>query len=312
MYSRFKALSGFGEEELDELKDSTVAVVGLGATGSVIAEHLARHGVNLLLVDRDYLEPNDCYSSNLYSQEDCEERLPKAEVAAEKLGEFTEVRAETASLNPENVSMLDDADIVLDGTDNMETRFLMDEYCAKSGKPWIYTAALGEKGYSMAFDSNCFSCVFEQVSAGTVGTCETDGVLREVSTIAASISTRKAVNYLSGKKIEERLDAVHLDESFEVESDGCEVCRGESFPHLESGRSVSSVCGENKYEIRREIPEEALERIKSAGENLEENRYLVRAVVDGREFVAFRSGRAIIEAEDEGHAEELFAEVVGV
>lgn len=312
MYSRFKALKSFDEEDLDALQNSSVAVVGLGATGSVIAEHLARHGVNLIIIDRDYLEPNDCYSSNLYPPEECEQMLPKAEVAAEKLGEFTEVRSEPISLNPENVSILDDADIVLDGTDNMETRFLIDEYCAKNGKPWIYTAALGEKGYSMAFDSKCYSCVFEEVSAGTVGTCETDGILREVSTIAASISARKAVNYLTGKELDERLDAVHLDESFEVESSKCDVCRGDSFPHLESERSISSVCGENKYEIRREIPEEALERIKTLGEDVEQNSYLVRALVDGHEFVAFRSGRAIIEAEDRGHAEELFAEVVGV
>lgn len=312
MYSRFKSLERFDEESLEKLHDATVAVVGLGATGSVVAEHLARHGVNLVLIDRDYLEPNDCYSSSLYEPEDCEDRLPKAEITGEKLGDFTEVDAATASLNPENTSILEPADLIVDGTDNMQTRFLIDEYSQKTDTPWIYTAALGEKGYSMLFDSECFSCIFEKVSAGAIGTCETDGILREVSTIAASISARTAVEFLTDRNPSKKLHAVHLDEDLEVESEGCEVCQGRVFPNLESERPVSSICGESKYEIRKELGDKAIEKIRELGEDVKENKYLVRAIIDGREFVAFRSGRAIVEAEDEDHAEQVFSEVVGV
>ncbi|WEL19845.1 ThiF family adenylyltransferase [Candidatus Nanohalococcus occultus] len=312
MYSRFKALGNYGEDELEKLQDSTVAVIGLGATGSVIAEHLARHGVKLVLIDRDYLEPNDCYSSNLYTPKECEKHVPKAEAAAKKLGDHTQTESKVTSLNPENIGVLDGVDLIVDGTDNMETRLLINEYSKKNNVPWIYTAALGEKGYSMLFDENCFNCVFEDISPGTVGTCETDGILREVSTIAGSVSARKAVEYLTDKSPEQCLYGVHMDRKLEVESSGCEVCNRENFPHLESQSKVSSVCGKNKYEIRREIPASGFERIKQSGERIEENKYLVRAVINGKEFVAFRSGRAIIEAEDEGHAEELFAEVIGL
>lgn len=312
MYSRFKALESFGEEELERVQNSTVAVVGLGATGSVMAEHMARHGANLILVDRDYLEPNDCYSSNLYETSECERRLPKAEVAARKLEDFTEVKSHTKSINPENVSILDDAELILDGTDNMETRFLLNDYSKKNNTPWIYTAALGRKGYSMFFDQKCFNCVFEQVSTGTVGTCETEGILRETSTIAASVSAKKAVKKLAGNSPAEKLYAIHLNEEFDVESEGCDVCESEEYPHLEAGKKVSSVCGERKYEIRRDITEKAIENIRQIGSEIEENKYLVRAEIDGREFVAFKSGRVILEAEDEDHAEQIFAEVVGV
>ncbi|MFB6217239.1 MAG: ThiF family adenylyltransferase, partial [Candidatus Aenigmatarchaeota archaeon] len=231
MFTRFKALTGFGEEELEQLQDSKVAIIGLGATGSVIAEHLARHGVKLVLVDRDYLEPKDTYSSNLYTLEDSEKGLPKAVAAEEKLSDFTEVESHVTSLKPGNTSILGDVDIILDGTDNLETRFMLNDYSKKNGVPWIYTAAIGEKGYSMFFREECFNCVFEEISAGSLKTCETAGIMREVSTIVGSISARKAVYFLAGKEVKEKLDTVN-GESFEVESTGCDVCRNQIYPYL--------------------------------------------------------------------------------
>lgn len=304
-------MENYGKEELEQIQDSRVAVVGLGATGSAIAENLARHGAELVLVDRDYLEMNDCYSSSLYTPEDCEKALPKAEAAGEKLSKFTEVETHTESLKPENTGILDNADIVMDGTDNMETRFLINEYCRKEEKPWIYTAALGEKGYSMMFNKKCFNCLFDDITPGELETCETAGIMRDVAAGTASISSLKAVRFLAGKQVEEKLDTFR-GESLEVEGGSCEVCGEESFPRMESRTGTVSVCGENKYQLEKEVGEKAFEKLRERSGEFTENDYLLRADIDGRSFTLFRSGRAIVEARDSGHAETLFAEIIGV
>lgn len=310
MYERFNAIQGYSEEAQERLENSTVAVVGLGATGSVIAENLARHGVKLVLIGRDYLEEKDVYSSNIYTPEDCDNSVPKAEAAAKYLEKFTAVAHHVESLNPGNVSLLD-VDLVMDGTDNLETRFLVSEYARKNDIPWIYTAAVGEKGYSMLFHEKCFNCLFDQIDAGRLDTCETAGIMREVAGIAAMKSSRKAVKLLAGKNVEEKLELVSGTE-LDVEGSSCEVCRREAYPHLDSDDFTVAVCGENKYQVRKEIDGNAFERLKSAGEVLADNEHLVRVDIDGREFTLFRSGRAILEAEDRGHAEARFSEVLGI
>lgn len=311
MYSRFKALDGFGSEELEQLQDSTAAVVGLGATGSVIAEHLARHGVNLVIIDRDYLEQNDLYSSTLYTPEQCENSLPKAKAAENVLSGLTEVESHIEHLNAGSISILSSADIVVDGTDNMETRFLLNEHSKRGGVPWVYTAALAEKGYSMLFDRECFSCVFEKVEAGALGTCETEGIMRETAALAASRSALKAVKTLAGKEVDETLDVVPPGERLEVESPGCEACSGENYPYLESSTGAVAVCGENKFQLEREVDKRAFDSLREVGEVVADNQYLTRVKVNGKDFVLFRSGRAIVEAEDRGHAEARFDELVG-
>ncbi len=311
MFSRFEVLENFSKEDQSQLKDSKVAVVGLGATGSVIAEHLARHGVNLLLIDRDYLEPNDVYSSSIYKPEQCDKALPKALAAEKHLEEFTDVESRVESLNPENVNLLDDVDLILDGTDNLETRFLINEYSKKENIPWIYTAAIGEEGYSMFFDNKCFSCVFDKVGAGSLETCENAGILREISTIAGSKSAEKAVKYLTGKHVEEKLETVS-GESFDVENAGCEVCEDGSYPHLESERSTVAVCGKNKYQLDKEIGEDAMNRLRETGDIIADNDYLLRVSVEGREITAFESGRIILQAQDKGHAETVLSEILGI
>ncbi|MFB6147968.1 MAG: ThiF family adenylyltransferase, partial [Candidatus Nanohaloarchaea archaeon] len=296
MHSRFTALEGYGEKEKEKLDSSTAAIVGLGATGSVMAEHLARHGVDLVLIDRDYLEENDLYSSNLYTREQVGKGVPKAEAAKERLQELTGIEAHVESLSGRNVDLLEDADIVLDGTDNLETRFLLDEYSARTGTPWMYTAAIAEKGYSMLFKEKCFSCVFEEVRAGSLGTCETEGIMREVSTLAATRSALKAVQHLSGKEVEEVLETVPPGEKLEVECPGCEVCEKGNYPHLEGEGKMEAVCGENKFQLEREVDEDTFERLRRAGEVVADNKYLTRVKVKGNSFALFRSGRAIIEA----------------
>jgi adenylyltransferase/sulfurtransferase len=216
------------------------------------------------------------------------------------------------NLSSENISILDGCDLVMDGTDNLKTRFLISEYCSREDTPWIYTAAIGEKGYSMFFDEKCFSCVFEDIQAGSLKTCETAGILREISSMAAASSARKAVNYLTGKEVEEKLDMIPSGRTLNVSSDGCKVCEKQSFQYLDDSSSTSSVCGKDKYHVDLNSDDLDLEAIKDKLDAELRNQYLVRAVFDGRKMTVFKDGRAIVEAEDEGHAEQLVSEKLGI
>lgn len=312
MYSRLHALENLTEQQVQQLQASKVAVIGLGATGTAIAESLARYGVNLKIFDRDYLEENDLYSSGLYTEEQCRKSIPKAEAVEEKLSELTEVEKHVESLNSGNIKALQGADLIIDATDNMETRFLINEYCQKNGKTWIYTAALAEKGYSMLFKEKCFNCVFKEVRPGKLGTCRTEGVIRDVAAIAGHRSSLKAFRFITDGAVSEELDVVPDGLSLEVEASGCEVCEEGSFSRLEGGSSVSSVCGERKYQVNGEVGEEAFQRLREQGEVVADNEYILRVELDDGEFALYRSGGALLEAEDRGHAEARFSEIVGI
>lgn len=312
MYSRFKALTNYSEEDLKKLQSSKVAVIGLGATGSAIAENLARHGVNLFIIDRDYLEMNDMYSSSIYTPEMCEKSLPKAKAAEKYLSKFTEVEAVQGNLNSENISLLDECNLIMDGTDNLGTRLLISEYCNREDKPWIYTAAISENGYSMIFDEKCFNCIFEEIEAGSIETCETAGILREISSITAAKSSQKAVDFLTDKEVQETLDMIPSGRSLEISSQGCEVCEDENYSRLDSASSTSSVCGKNKYHL--DLNSDSID-LQKVSENLNtsiKNEYLVKASIDTRNITIFEDGRAIVEAKDKGHAEQLISEKLGI
>jgi len=312
MYSRLKALENLTGKEIENIQSSKVAIIGLGATGSVIAESLARYGIKIKIFDRDYQEENDLYSSTIYTASQCQNSIPKAEAAYERLKEFTEVEKKIESLNSGNLKALDDVDIVIDATDNMDTRFLINEYCQKNNKAWIYTAALAEKGYSMMFRGKCFNCIFEQIKPGKLGTCRTEGILRDIAAISAHRTCLKAVRFLAGKEVDEKLDVIPSGDSLDVEASGCEVCREQNYPHLDSNQRVSSVCGENKYQINADVGQEAFETLRTQGEVIADNDYILRVKVDGRNFALYRSGGALLEAEDKGHAESRFSEILGI
>ncbi|MFB6245022.1 MAG: ThiF family adenylyltransferase [Candidatus Nanohaloarchaea archaeon] len=310
MYSRFKSLEDGGEAELESLRNSRAAVVGLGATGTVIAENLARHGVKLALIDRDFLEMNDCYSSNIYEPKHCEENLPKARAAEKKLGKFTEVESHVKSIRSSQDSVLHRADVIMDGTDNIETRRVINSVSKRKGIPWVYTATVGSRGCSAFFKDECFDCLVEEVSPGSVDTCESTGLMREVSGIAGLRSSLKAVRYLAGGSPDEKLDLVPGGESLKMDSDGCRVC--EEKKSVEIPRTATSVCGENKYEINRKTDGKSIERLRESSDSFFENEYLARGETETGKITLFREGRAIVEAESRGQAEQLFSETVGV
>lgn len=287
MYSRFQALEKY---DLNKLQNSTVAIIGLGATGSVIAEHLARHGVNLVLIDRDYLEKNDLYSSNIYEKEQVENALPKAKAAQQKLSEFTSVEAFMKDLNSGNLDALDSADLIMDGTDNIETRYLIEDYSKENSIPWIYTAALGERGFSMLVEESCFKCMFDQVNPKK--SCQRNGVLREISATAASLSSKKALEYLSGIQVDERMQIIPEMDGFQPPDCSCD--RTEKV-------EASNVCGENKYQVFGDKDPESFN-----GEIIASNEYLKRINFEGNMITIFDSGRAIIEASTLEDAKRLY------
>lgn len=294
MYSRFEALKKY---DLEKVQSSTVAVIGLGATGSVIAEHLARHGVNLILVDRDYLEMNDLYSSSIYSREQCESALPKAKAAEEKLQPVTQVEAFVENLDDSNTDILLEADLILDGTDNLETRLLIDEYASENDVPWIYTASLGEKGFSMFVQDNCFRCMFEKTNPAS--SCEQNGIMREIASITASKSSLKAVRYLSGLEPDKRLEMIPDGKKFELRECDCGKKRREI--------EVSAVCGENKYQVFGDV-----KPCDFSGEVVKENDYLKKIVFNGTALTVFNSGRAIVLAESRKEAETVYREASSI
>lgn len=285
MYSRFNALPKYN---LEEIKGSTVAVVGLGATGSVIAENLARHGINLVLIDRDYLEMNDLYSSNLYDKEQCEKALPKVKAAEDKLASITEVETHLTNLSKDNKQILK-SDLIIDGTDNIETRYVIEEYSKNNGIPWIYTSALGERGFSMFIENKCFKCLFDRISPKD--SCQSNGIMREVSSIAGSKSSLKAVKYLSGVEVKEKLEIIPEMDEYDVGECNCEGVE----------LKASQVCGENKFQVQGDRKPSSF-----SGEEIVSNKYLRRIRIDGSQVTVFNSGRAIIEAESLERAQELY------
>jgi adenylyltransferase/sulfurtransferase len=310
MHSRFTTLKNHSEKDQDKLGKSTAAVVGLGATGSAIAENLARHGTKLIIIDRDYLEEKDTYSSSIYTPKQAEKSLPKSEAAKKYLQKFTEVKSHVENLSAENIKLVESADIILDGTDNLETRQLINDFSKKEDIPWIYTAAIAEKAYSMPFIDKCFNCMVQRPEK--IATCETEGIMREIAQQAAAKSVEKAVKILTGKNVCENLEIIHEGRSLAFESSKCEVCQKKAFPHLKNVSTTETVCGKNKYQLKKKLTDENFQRIVETCDIQSENDFLVKTCYEGYQITFFKSGRIIAEAEDSGHAEALISEVAGI
>src|SRR6266702_4092420 len=184
-YSRQILFPGIGEEGQQKLLDSHVAIVGCGALGSFQAAALARAGVGrLTIVDRDYVDPSNLQRQWLFEEADAEAALPKAVAAQRALARVNSGVAVTGIVDDLTASNIDEllaaAGLVLDGTDNFETRYLINDYCVSRRKPWIYGAAVGSYGLTMPVlpgDYPCFRCVYPEPPAGTLPTCDTAGVL---------------------------------------------------------------------------------------------------------------------------------------
>jgi adenylyltransferase/sulfurtransferase len=322
-----------GKEGQERLRRSRVTIVGLGALGSVLANHLARAGVGFLrLCDRDFVELDNLQRQVLYDEEDVRAALPKAAAAAAKLARInSEVVldprvTDVGHANAEELAR--DVDLVLDGTDNFETRFVLNDACVKLGRPWVYGGCVGSYGMAMAVlpgEGPCFACLLgERPAPGTSPTCDTAGVLNTAVAVVASLQANEALKILLGKReaLAGGLQTLDLwSNTFQVvrvpRSASCEVCAGRKFRHLEGAPSgATSLCGRNAVQVspapgaRLDLAE-AERRLAPLGA-VRRNAYLLKFAADGCELTIFPDARAIIQGtEDLARARSLYARYVG-
>jgi molybdopterin/thiamine biosynthesis adenylyltransferase len=331
-YSRQILFSGIGSVGQERLRRSHVAVAGVGATGAAAASLLARAGVGrLTLIDRDFVEESNLQRQVLFDEADARESLPKAEAARRKIAAFNgevEVRSQVADLVPGNVhELLSGAEIVLDATDNFETRYLLNDYAVEQGKPWIYAAAVGAYAVTMNVLPNetaCLACIFPEPPGGTVETCDTAGILNTAVNLAASIEVTEALKWLVGARDRMRRTLLSFDswsnEWSEVAAGrprpGCVVCGERDFVHLRGeGRPHITLCGRNSVQIherRRAVDFPEMEaRLRPHG-TVRRNELLLRFERGPYVMTLFSDGRAIVQGtSDPAVARTLYARFVG-
>jgi len=334
-YSRQILFEGIGAEGQRRLRASRVVVVGCGALGSAQVETLARAGVGrLLIADRDFVEESNLQRQTLFTERDARERVPKAVAAARRVSEINsdvECVAEVIDVNASNVErLISDCDLVLDGTDNFATRFLLNDACVKHGVAWVYGAAVGSYGVTLTIRPGmtpCLRCVFpEEPAAGTAPTCDTAGVIMPIISIVAAVQASEALKLLTGRVENLQGGLMQFDVwrnewrriSTGERAPDCPACALRRFEALdaESGDMTTVLCGRNAVQVspRRasRVDLEALAaRLKAAGE-VKSNPYLVRLRAGEYELTVFSDARAIVRGTDDvGLARSLYARYVG-
>lgn len=339
-YSRQVLFAGIGSHGQSQLSSSHVAVVGCGATGAAAASLLARAGVGTLtLIDRDFVEPSNLQRQILFDEADALQALPKAEAARRKIAGFNSsvtVIAHIADLIPANMAeLVGDAQIILDATDNFETRYLINDFAVQQSKPWIYAAAIGAYAATMnvlPFSSShqtwdptaCLACIFPKPPSGPVDTCDTSGILSTAVNLAASIQVTEALKFLTGKSSLMRRTLLSFDlwsnERSEITAatprSGCTVCEERDFTHLAGeGRPHITLCGRNSVQIHehhRPIDLAVLrDRLAPHGQ-VRFNDLLLRFERPPHTLTIFADGRAIVQGTtDMTIARSLYARFIG-
>jgi molybdopterin-synthase adenylyltransferase len=335
-FSRQIRFAPFGPEGQERLSVATAVIVGCGALGTVHASLLARAGAGTIrLIDRDYVEESNLQRQVLYTEADAREGLPKAEAARRHLLEANSgirVEAHVSDLNPENAGdLLAGTDVILDGTDNFETRFLINDYSVREGIPWIYGAAVGSYGIAMPImptpmtsdASACFRCIYPEPPAGVQPTCETAGVLGPVTSLIGSLQAMEAIKILSGKSESVRRKIFTADlwhgpireTGMPPRDPDCACCGRRDFTWLNGRRAPVSLCGRNAvqiHELRRPIDLEQLAlRLEGLG-RVRSNEFALRFASEDHEITVFPDGRAIIKGTtDIGIARSIYARYIG-
>jgi molybdopterin-synthase adenylyltransferase len=333
-YSRQILFRGIGAGGQSRLAAGRVAVVGCGATGSALATSLARAGVGTLrIIDRDYVEASNLQRQSLFEERDAAESLPKAVAAARKIAAFNSeivVEPRVEDLVPGNIHvLLEGMDVILDGTDNFETRYLLNDYAVKSSLPWIYTAAVGSYGVTLNVvpgQTACLACMFPDNPRGMVETCETSGILNSAVNLVAAIAATETVKLLVGGAATGDLRKtlwsydVWTNERAEISADkpraGCRACGARDFLHLAGeGRPHITICGRNSVQIHeraRPIDFAELQKKLEAHGTVRHNEFVLKFWREPYEMTLFPDGRAIIKGTtDTGVARSLYARFVG-
>ena len=333
-YSRQILFRGIGAEGQRRLAAGRVAIIGCGATGSALASLLSRAGVGTVrIIDRDYVEVSNLQRQSLFEESDAAESLPKAVAAARKIAAFNSeivVEARVEDLVPTNINaLLEGMNVTLDGTDNFETRYLVNDYAVKNSLPWIYAAAVGSYGVTLnvvAGKTACLACIFPDTPRGLVETCETSGILNTAVNLVASIAASEAVKLLVGGTAAEQLRKtlwsydVWTNEQAEIDASkprvGCRACGERDFVHLAGeGRPHITMCGRNSVQIHeraRPIDFAEMQRRLESHGVVRHNEFVLKFWREPYEMTLFPDGRAIIKGTTEtGVARSLYARYVG-
>lgn len=330
-YSRQVLFAPIGAAGQERIRAAKVAVVGCGAIGAAASSLLARAGVGTLqIIDRDYVEASNLQRQVLFDEEDARQSLPKAEAAARHLANInSEVRLDAAvkDLTPSNIDLLSRADVILDCTDNFETRYLINDFAVMNRVPWIYAGAVAAHAVTMNVvpgDTACLACIFPESPRGNQLTCDTAGILNGAANLVACIQVTEALKFIVGSRDQVRRTLLSLDlwtnQRSEISTakprDDCRCCRARLFDHLDGKtRPQVTMCGRNSVQIHeRERPidfSEMNSRLAPHGE-VRHNDMVLKFWRDAYEMTLFRDGRAIIKGTtDPAIARSLYARFVG-
>lgn len=340
-YSRQVLFPPIGQAGQDRLSQSRVAVIGCGGLGTLLAESIARAGVReLFIVDRDWVEPSNLQRQVLFDEEDARKQTPKAEAAGRKLrtiNSSVQIETRVADVNPGNImEMIEGADLVLDGLDNLETRFLLNDACLKMGIPWVYGACVASHGIVLPIipgRTPCLRCIFDSAPPpGSVPTCDMAGVIGPIVTMTASIQVAEGLKILTGN-----LDAVStsmrtfdlwtndfhsIDVSKCKRPEPCPTCDEKRYDYLDCAwdagmTQATSLCGRGSMQVlpppgTESFNIEALEvRLKPLGQ-VSFDGFMLKFRSSEVRLTVFPDGRAIIHnTSDVAEARSLYARYVG-
>lgn len=334
-YSRQVLFREIGKEGQQKLLDSRILLVGCGALGAAHAEMLARAGVGKMrIVDRDFVEFTNLQRQTLYSERDARDRLPKAVAAKNRIAEInSEIQVEeiVADVNYSNIeTLVKDCDLVIDGTDNFQVRYLVNDACVKHNKIWIYGAAVSSYGTTMTVipgETPCLRCIFEEMpDAGSSPTCDTAGVIMPVIASVSAVQVTEALKILTGNRDSLHRSLMQIDVwqndwrkiRLGAPAPGCKACGRRNFEFLdtESQEFNAVLCGRDAVQIMPPKPSELdlpalAEKLRGIAE-VKQNEYLVRFTSGENEITVFRDARAIIKGTDDvAQARSLYAKFIG-
>jgi molybdopterin/thiamine biosynthesis adenylyltransferase len=333
-YSRQMLFAGIGEEGQKRILASSAAIVGCGAIGAAAAGLLVRAGVGRVrILDRDFVEPSNLQRQTLFDEDDVRAALPKAVAAERKLRAINgsvAVEGLVSDLNPRNAEeLLTGFDLILDGTDNFETRFLVNDFAVHSGRPWIYAAAVASYGVTMTVRPGftpCLACLLESSTNGNglEETCDTVGVLGPIVNLIASLEVAEALKLLAGREesLHNRLISCdvwsgHFQSVRVTQNSACRACIRREFSYLQGqAQPHITLCGRDSVQIHergRTLDLGALqERLAATVSDVRHNEYLLCFRVDTYQMTVFVDGRAILKGtKDPAVARSLYARYIG-
>ena len=331
-YSRQILFADIGEEGQQRLLASSAVIVGCGAIGAAAANLLVRAGVGRIrIIDRDFVEPSNLQRQTLFDEEDAQAALPKAVAAERKLRSINSavgVEGIVADLSLRNAAdLLARFDVILDGTDNFETRFLINDFAVQQGQPWIYAAAVASYGLTMTIRPGltpCLACLLQSLPQGLEQTCDTAGILGPVVNLIASLEAVEAMKLLSGRQdaLHGRLLSCdvwsgHFQSVRVARNPQCSVCARREFAHLEGeAQPHITMCGRDSVQIHergRALDLATLRnRLAPAVSDVRHNEFLLRFRVPPYEMTVFADGRAILKGtKDPAVARSLYARYIG-